>query len=157
MCLCFLINLTDVSVKRAAAPPQDTGRLAEAEELCARLMDAGGPAKERAKALAREIRSLATYGGGGREPGGGGGGGGPLAPHRGGLGLGLGLGPGGGLTHAPMDADTPMGGTPGGRVSGRGVGRVVLDRDRARVAARTWGSDQREGSGGCCSHTVSVI
>ncbi|KAG2434247.1 hypothetical protein HXX76_007972 [Chlamydomonas incerta] len=90
---------------------KDTGRLGEAEELCARLMDAGGPAKERAKALAREIRSLASYG---REPGGGGGGGGP---HKAGLGLGLGLGlgPGGGLTHAPMDADTPMGGTPAGR------------------------------------------
>ncbi|GLC48040.1 anaphase-promoting complex component apc8 [Pleodorina starrii] len=42
---------------------KDTGRLEEAEELCARLMDVGGPAKERAKALAREIRSLQQFGG----------------------------------------------------------------------------------------------
>ncbi|GIM10124.1 hypothetical protein Vretimale_13898 [Volvox reticuliferus] len=43
---------------------KDTGRLDEAEELCARLMDVGGPAKERAKALAREIRSLQQFGSG---------------------------------------------------------------------------------------------
>ncbi|PNW72454.1 hypothetical protein CHLRE_16g681578v5 [Chlamydomonas reinhardtii] len=131
---------------------KDTGRLAEAEELCARLMDAGGPAKERAKALAREIRSLATYGGGGREPGGGGGGGGPLAPHRGGLGLGLGLGPGGGLTHAPMDADTPMGGTPGGRsppTARRPLGGALsFSRGGSIFAAAAGGpSVQRSGAG----------
>ncbi|MEW5301276.1 MAG: hypothetical protein WDW36_004145 [Sanguina aurantia] len=37
---------------------KDTQRLEEAESLCQRLMDVGGPAKERAKALAREVRSL---------------------------------------------------------------------------------------------------
>lgn len=39
--------------------PQDTGRLTEAALLCERLLDVGGPAKERAKALGREVAALA--------------------------------------------------------------------------------------------------
>jgi anaphase-promoting complex subunit 8 len=37
---------------------KDTGRLSEAQGCCERLLDVGGPAKERAKALAREVHAL---------------------------------------------------------------------------------------------------
>ncbi|GAX85404.1 hypothetical protein CEUSTIGMA_g12820.t1 [Chlamydomonas eustigma] len=37
---------------------KETGRLHEALQVCERLMDVGGPAKERAKSLAREVNSL---------------------------------------------------------------------------------------------------
>ena len=38
--------------------PQATGRLPDARSACERLMDVGGAAKERAKALAREVHSM---------------------------------------------------------------------------------------------------
>ena len=38
---------------------QDGGHLEEAERYCMRLLDFGGPAKEGAKSLLREIRAVA--------------------------------------------------------------------------------------------------
>ncbi|KAJ9515614.1 hypothetical protein QJQ45_021696 [Haematococcus lacustris] len=37
---------------------KDTGRLAEAQSFCERLLDLGGPHKEKAKALAREVHAM---------------------------------------------------------------------------------------------------
>ena len=55
-------NSTHVSVATLPQPHcphfQETGRLAESRAACERLMDVGGPAKERAKALARELHAL---------------------------------------------------------------------------------------------------
>jgi anaphase-promoting complex subunit 8 len=39
---------------------KECGRLQEAEKYCTRLLDFGGPAKEAAKALLREIRTAAA-------------------------------------------------------------------------------------------------
>jgi hypothetical protein len=46
----------------ACAPCQEAGRLEEAEGYCIRLLDFGGPAKEGAKSLLREIRAVAGGG-----------------------------------------------------------------------------------------------
>ncbi len=42
---------------------QDAGDLDKAESYCTRLLDFGGPAKEAAKALLREIRAAVATGG----------------------------------------------------------------------------------------------
>ncbi|KAG2494351.1 hypothetical protein HYH03_007408 [Edaphochlamys debaryana] len=112
---------------------KDTGRLDEAEALCARLMDAGGPAKERAKALAREVRALQQFGrahGPGPQGAQGTQGGAGAAGGAGGFAHGLyGQAHGQAQAHghghvAPMDADSPQappqaqGAAGGGRSAG---------------------------------------
>ncbi|GIL54052.1 hypothetical protein Vafri_9607 [Volvox africanus] len=124
---------------------KDTGRLDEAEELCARLMDVGGPAKERAKALAREIRSLQQFGSGaaGSGPHGSGGGGAAAAA--------------GGGSATPMDADGAVDVGNGGGGGGRG-GMTPSVAATATVMSAGAGSglgarsqqapNHRQGSGG---------
>ncbi|KAI8473690.1 MAG: hypothetical protein J3K34DRAFT_518801 [Monoraphidium minutum] len=89
---------------------KDQGEFQEAEALCQRLMDVGGSANSRAKALMREMRSAAA---GARLGGGGGGGGGSpaAAPPRPAPGGGGGGGTPGGSSI--MEEDMSYGGSPG--------------------------------------------
>jgi len=48
---------------------QEIGDFEKAEEYCTRLLDFGGPAKEEAKALLREIRSVQQTAVVGQSPG----------------------------------------------------------------------------------------
>ena len=49
-----------VALQFLAEHATESGRLQEAEKYCTRLLDFGGPAKEAAKGLLREIRTAAA-------------------------------------------------------------------------------------------------